>query len=224
MLDKEALKEEILEAFQFRHATKEFDPSKKIHEDDFRFILETGRLSPSSFGFEPWRFLVVQSPELREKIKNTAWGAAGKLPNASHFIVILARTKADTKYDSDYLKDHFKNVKQLPEEFMAKYLERIEEFQQKDFDLLDGERPLYDWASKQTYIALANMMTAAAQIGIDSCPIEGFNFEKMNELLTEEGLLEEGHFQISVMAAFGYRVKDPNSKTRRSYEDIVKWV
>lgn len=224
MHNKEALKQEILEAFQFRHATKEFDPEKKIAEEDFHFILETGRLSPSSFGFEPWRLLVVQSDELREKIKNTAWGAFSKLPEASHFVVILARTKLDTKYDSAYLQDHFTNVKKLPEEFMAKYLERIEEFQKSDFNLLEGERPLFDWACKQTYIVLANMMTAAAQIGIDSCPIEGFNFEKMNQLLADEGLLEGGRFGISVMAAFGYRVKDPNPKTRRPMDDIVKWV
>lgn len=91
--EKEALKEDILNAYQFRHATKEFDPNKKIPEEDFKFILETGRLSPSSFGFEPWRFVVVQNQELREKIKNTAWGAFGKLPEASHFVLILARTK-----------------------------------------------------------------------------------------------------------------------------------
>ncbi|RBW68811.1 NAD(P)H-dependent oxidoreductase [Bacillus taeanensis] len=224
MREKEVLKEDILNAFHSRHATKEFDPNKKVADDDFRFILETARLSPSSFGFEPWRFVVVQNPDLREKIKNTAWGAYGKLPEASHFVIILARTKVDTKYDSDYLRHHFQTIKQLPEDHMAKYLQRIEEFQKNDFNLLDGERPLHDWASKQTYIALANMMTAAAQIGIDSCPIEGFGVEKMNELLEEEGLLEDGHFTISVMVAFGYRVKEPNPKTRRPYDDIVKWI
>lgn len=196
MRDKDVLKDEILNAFHFRHATKEFDSEKKISDDDFRFILELGRLSPSSFGFEPWRFVVVQNPQLREKIRNTAWGAYGKLPAASHFVIILARTKLDTRYDSDYLKSHFKH---LPEEHMAKLLERIEEFQKVDFNLLDGDWPLFDWASKQTYIALANMMTAAAQIGIDSCPIEGFNMEKMNKLLDEEGLLEEGQDRKSVV-------------------------
>lgn len=224
MPDKEQVKNDLLDAYHFRHATKEFDPIKKVSDEDFRFIMETGRLSPSSFGFEPWRFVVVQNPELREKIKNTAWGAYGKLPEASHFVVILARTKKDTKYDSQYLQDHFKNVKNLPEDHMAKYLEKIEQFQKIDFDLLEGERPLYDWAGKQTYLALGNMMTAAAQIGVDSCPIEGFDIKKMNKLLDEEGLLEDGRFSISVMVAFGYRVKDPAPKTRRSYEDIVKYV
>ncbi|MCA0149346.1 MULTISPECIES: NAD(P)H-dependent oxidoreductase [Rossellomorea] len=224
MSTKDQIKQDILDAYHFRHATKEFDPDKKVSDDDFRFIMETGRLSPSSFGFEPWRFVVIQNPELREKIKNTAWGAYGKLPEASHFVVILARTKKDTKYDSDYLQDHFKNKKKMPEDHLAKYLERIEQFQKVDFDLLEGDRPLYDWAGKQTYIALGNMMTAAAQIGVDSCPIEGFDVEKMNTLLNEEGLLEDGHFGISVMVAFGYRVKDPAPKSRRPFEDIVKFV
>ena len=224
MSTKDQIKQDILDAYHFRHATKEFDPDKKVSDDDFRFIMETGRLSPSSFGFEPWRFVVIQNPELREKIKNTAWGAYGKLPEASHFVVILARTKKDTKYDSDYLQDHFKNKKKMPEDHLAKYLERIEQFQKVDFDLLEGDRPLYDWAGKQTYLALGNMMTAAAQIGVDSCPIEGFDVEKMNTLLNEEGLLEDGHFGISVMVAFGYRVKDPAPKSRRPFEDIVKFV
>lgn len=224
MNEKEQLKAEILKAFHFRHATKEFDSTKKISDEDFKFILETGRLSPSSFGTEPWRFVVVQSPELREKIKNTSWGAFGKLPEASHFVLYLARTRMDTKYDSEYLKSHFTTVKQMPEAHMARYLGRIEEFQKSDFNLLDGDRPLFDWACKQTYIALGNMMTAAAQIGIDSCPIEGFDLEKMNNLLDEEGLTENGHFGLSVMAAFGYRVNEPNKKTRRPFEDVVKWI
>lgn len=224
MSEKESLKEQIIKAYNFRHATKQFDPNKIIPEDDFRFILETGRLSPSSFGTEPWRFVVVQNPELREKIKNASWGAFGKLPEASHFVLFLARTRVDLTYDSDYLRNHFINVKQMPEEHMSRYLGRIEEFQKSDFKLLDGDRPLFDWACKQTYIALGNMMTAAAQIGIDSCPIEGFDIEKMNQLLNEAGLTENGRFGLSVMAAFGYRINEPSPKTRRPFDDVVKWI
>ncbi|WP_138417567.1 NAD(P)H-dependent oxidoreductase [Aquibacillus sediminis] len=224
MSSKNDKKREIIDAFHFRHSTKEFDPNKKITDDDFQFILEAGRLSPSSFGFEPWRFVVVQNKVLREKIKNTSWGAFGKLPEASHFVIFLARTKLDTKYDSAYLKNHFQQVMQMPEDFLPKYLQRIEEFQKDDFKLLDGERPLFDWACKQTYIALANMMTAAAQIGVDSCPIEGFSIDKMNQLLDQEGLLEDGHFGIAVMCAFGYRINDPSPKKRRPLDDVVKWI
>lgn len=72
MLDKQA----ILDAYQFRHACKAYDPARKISDDDFRFILETGRLSPSSFGLEPWRFVVVQEPQTRALIRDMAWGRA----------------------------------------------------------------------------------------------------------------------------------------------------
>jgi nitroreductase len=225
MQTNEELKRDILEAFNFRHATKEFDPEKKISKEDFDFILETGRLSPSSFGVEPWRFIVVQNQELRKKIKETSWGAYGKAENASHFVIFLARTASETRYDANYLREHFLNSAQIPEDFLAKFLSRIEEFQKEDFKLLDdGGRLLYEWACRQTYIALANMMTAAAQLKIDSCPIEGFNIEKMNALLEEEGLLEDGKFSISVMAAFGYRKQEPAPKKRRLKSDVIKWI
>lgn len=223
-MDKNKIKKDIIEAMHFRHATKKFDPAKEISEEDFRFILEAGHLSPSSFGIEPWRFLVVQSPELREKIKNTSWGAKGKIMDTSHFVIFLARTAKDTKYNAEYLLDHYKNVHQYPDEALQGLLPMIENFQKEDFDLLADDRRMLDWASKQTYIALANMMTAAAQIGIDSCPIEGFPLKEMNELLREEGLLEDDSFSISVMAAFGYRIEDPREKSRRPFDDIVKFV
>ncbi|QGH36957.1 NAD(P)H-dependent oxidoreductase [Gracilibacillus salitolerans] len=212
-----------MDAMHFRHATKKFDPNRKIDEEDFRFILDTGYLSPSSFGIEPWRFLVIQSPEMREKIKNTSWGARGKM-DASHFVIFLARTAKDTSYDADYLLDHYINVHQYPDEALQGLLPMIENFQKEDFDLLVDDRRMLDWSSKQTYIALANMMTAAAQIGVDSCPIEGFPIKEMNELLREEGLLEDDSFSISVMAAFGHRVQDAPEKSRRPFDDIVKFV
>lgn len=220
----ELTKQQILEAFQFRHATKEFDPDKKISDDDFHFILEAGRLSPSSVGYEPWKFVIVQNMELRDKLREVTWGAQGQLPTASHFVVILARTIKDTKYDSDYVKNQMLNVKGIPEETFAQMLIRYQSFQEDDLHLLDNERTIFDWASKQTYIALGNMMTAAALIGIDSCPIEGFHFDKVQEILTEEGLLEDGHLAISVMAAFGYRVREPRPKTRKKMNDVVQWI
>ncbi|WP_073202487.1 NAD(P)H-dependent oxidoreductase [Gracilibacillus kekensis] len=208
----------------FRHATKKFDPNKKISDEDFNFILETAYLSPSSFGIEPWRFLVIQNKKIREKIKNTSWGAKGKVMDASHFVILLARTAKDTKYDAEYLKNHFEKVHQFPNQAIEGILEMIENFQKSDFALLEDDRRMMDWSSKQTYIALANMMTSAAQIGIDSCPIEGFSIAEMNQLLREEGLLKDESFSISVMAAFGYRLQDAAKKIRRPYDDIVKWI
>ncbi|MEQ2528649.1 NAD(P)H-dependent oxidoreductase [Robertmurraya yapensis] len=220
----EETKQSILEALQFRHATKEFDPTKKISVEDFQFILEAARLAPSSVGYEPWKFLIVQNKELREKLRTVSWGSQGQLPTASHFVLILARTSKDTKYDSEYVKNQMLNVKQFPQEIFEQMLVRYKAFQEDDLNLLESERTMFDWASKQTYIALSNMMMAAAQIGIDSCPIEGFDFKKVQAILEEEGLTEEGHLAISVMAAFGYRVREPRQKTRKKMEDIVQWV
>ncbi|KHD86787.1 NAD(P)H-dependent oxidoreductase [Heyndrickxia ginsengihumi] len=216
-------KQEIIKAFQFRHATKEFDATKRISDDDFSFILEAARLSPSSVGFEPWKFLVVQNKELRDKLKAVSWGAQGQLPTASHFIVILAKT--NIRYDSEYVLNLNKNVKGMSDEIIEKITPRYKEFQESDFHLFDNDRALFDWACKQTYIALANMMTAAALIGIDSCPIEGFNYDAVHQVLEKEGLLENGEWDVAVMAAFGYRAHDPKRpKTRRKLEDIVQWV
>ncbi|KYG29752.1 NAD(P)H-dependent oxidoreductase [Priestia endophytica] len=216
-------KQEILDAFTFRHATKEFDPTKKISDEDFQFILETGRLSPSSVGYEPWKFLVVENEELKNKLKAVSWGAQGQIPTASHFVIILART--DARYDSEYVLDLQKNVKKVPNDVLETLMPRYKDFQENDFHLFESKRALFDWASKQSYIALGNMMTSAAQIGIDSCPIEGFNYDQVHEILKEEGLLEDGKLDISVMAAFGYRIHEPKrEKTRRSMDQVVQWV
>ncbi|MFP7737418.1 NAD(P)H-dependent oxidoreductase [Priestia aryabhattai] len=216
-------KQEILDAFNFRHATKEFDPTKKISVEDFQFILETGRLSPSSVGYEPWKFLVIENEALKEKLKAVSWGAQGQLPTASHFVIILSRT--DARYDSEYVLNLQKNVKEMPDDVLETLMPRYKDFQENDFHLFESKRSLFDWASKQSYIALANMMTSAAQIGIDSCPIEGFNYDQVHEILKEEGLLEDGKFDVSVMVAFGYRIHEPKrGKTRRSMDQVVQWV
>lgn len=224
MPDFTSRKKEILDAFKFRHATKEFNPEKKISEEDFRFILETARLSPSSLGIEPWKFIIIQNAQLKEKLRTVSWGAQGQLPTASHFVLILARTMKDTKYDSDYIAHQMKEVRNVPEDVFQNMLVRYKSFQESDFHLLDNERAIFDWSGKQTYIALGNMMTAAALIGIDSCPIEGFNMDKVNEILKEEGLLEDGSLGISVMAAFGYRAREPRPKVRKELDQIVQWV
>ncbi len=224
MDNNETKKQEIIKAFQFRHATKEFDPSKRISDDDFSFILETARLSPSSMGLEPWKFLVIKNDNLKQKLAQVSWGAVKQLPSASHFIIVLARTMTDTKYDTEYFAYQMKEIRQFSDELFAEKIQTYKTFQEDDLHLLDNERTMFDWACRQTYIALANMMTAAAQIGIDSCPIEGFSFDKVQKILTEEGLLEDGKLGVSVMAAFGYRDKEPRPKTRRQMSEIIQWV
>ncbi|GKU27677.1 NAD(P)H-dependent oxidoreductase [Clostridium folliculivorans] len=220
----DSVKKKIIDAYDFRHACKEFDDSKKISKEDFDFILETARLSPSSFGFEPWKFVVVQNPEFREELRKVSWGAQKQLPTASHFIVALSRTDKDMKYDSKYISEFMREVKKLPAEVAEGMRERLKDFQENDFKLFENKTALNDWASKQTYIALGNMMTAAAQIGIDSCPIEGFNKDKIEEILNSRGILEDGSLTVSYMVAFGYRKADPRPKTRQSIDKIVTWI
>lgn len=218
MLDKQ----DILQAFNFRHACKVFDATRKIPDADFRFVLETGRLSPSSFGFEPWRFLVVQDMALREKLRAVSWGAQGQFPSASHVVALLAR-KQDMLPGSAYTENFMRDVQKLSEEGIARRHTFYPQFHQTDFHL-DTPRAVFDWSCRQTYIALANMMTAAAMIGIDSCPIEGFNREHAESVLNDAGLLENGRFGLSVMVAFGYRVNPQPPKTRQAMDDVVRWA
>ncbi|MDT3424942.1 nitroreductase [Paenibacillus forsythiae] len=217
------VKDQIIQAYQFRHACKEFDPAKKISDADFDFILETGRLSPSSFGFEPWKFVVVQNAALREKLLPVTWGAQKQLPTSSHFVIALSRTKNDMVASSEHIQRMMKEVQLLPEEVQKGKGKVYQNFLENDFKLLESDRIAFEWGSRQTYIALGNMMTAAAQIGIDSCPIEGFDKEKVEQILQEEGILK-GNFGVACMVAFGYRVQDPRPKTRQTIEQVVEWV
>ncbi|ULO05589.1 NAD(P)H-dependent oxidoreductase [Paenibacillus sp. 19GGS1-52] len=219
-----SIQHEILSAFQFRHATKEFDSNKKISDIDFQFILETGRLSPSSFGFEPWRFVVVQSPEIREKLRPYARGANKQLPTASHFVLILARLPKDMLADSDYIQGMMENVQQLPPEGVEGKGKVYDAFLKTGFRLQENERAMFEWGCRQTYLALGNMMTAAAQIGIDSCPMEGFDKAEIERVLVEERIMDAEHFGIACMVAFGYRLHEPLNKTRQTADQVVQWV
>ncbi|CAM4127272.1 MULTISPECIES: NAD(P)H-dependent oxidoreductase [Flavobacterium] len=223
MTNSTILKQDIIKAFQSRHATKEFDATKKVSAENMNFILETAHLSPSSFGFEPWHFVVVQDAALRELLKPVAWGAPLKLDTASHFVLGLAMKAPMVKHDAEYIMHMMKEVKQLPEDVIEMYSKLYREFQERDFDL-DTDKKLFDWASKQTYIALGNMMTSAALIGIDSCPIEGFHQEKAEALLQEKFGIDTNKYGLAYMVAFGYRKEEPvRTKSRRNIEDVVSW-
>ena len=212
----------ILQTLQFRHACKVFDPKRKIPEDLFELIMEAAHLSPSSYGFEPWRFLIVQNMALREKLRTVTWGAQRSLPTASHFIIALARTSKDMRFDADYIWSMMRDVHHLPAEHLEKRKSLVKNFQESDFQLLESERALLDWASKQTYIALANMMTVAALMGIDSCPVEGFPMNKVNAILREDFEIDTEHFRVSYMVAFGYRSESQPPKSRQPRENIFQ--
>lgn len=127
-----------------------------------------------------------------------------------------------TKWDSDYVDYMLKDVKQLPEDVREMYLKFYREFQERDFDL-DTDKKLFDWASKQSYIALGNMMSSAALIGVDSCPIEGFHQEKAEALLAEKFGVDTNLYGLSYMVAFGHRKEEPREKTRRQINEVITW-
>lgn len=214
-------KEQMLDVFHRRASTRYYDANKKISDDDFNGILEFARLSPSSVGSEPWKFLVIQNQNLRQKLKPVSWGMLTQLDDCSHLVVILAKKNA--RYDSQFLRESMLR-RGLTEEQMPAVVEKYRKFQCEDAEFGNNDRTLFDWASKQTYIALANMLTGAAAMGIDSCPIEGFDYKAVNQILADEGLMDLQEWGVSVMATFGYRAKEIKPKARQAMDQIVTWV
>lgn len=206
----------FLESMKFRHACKVFDENKKISAGEFDFILEVGRLSPSSTGLGQWDFLVVQNEQLRQKIREASWNQV-QITSCSHLLVILAKV-AEVKSVGEY-------VEKMIDRREDKAPDMIGDRKKFYGDFLEGrfhrdDELVYHWSSKQCYIAAANMMTAAASLGIDSCPIEGFDEAALNKILG----LDTSKQRVCLMVPFGYRVKPQPKRYRRELSDIVKWI
>ena len=214
-------REQALEIFKRRVSVRYYDPARKISAEDFAAVLDFGRLSPSSVGCEPWQFVVVQNAALREKIKPFAWGMQASISDASHVVFLLARKHA--RYDSPAFEELMDRRGLTAEERVGAF-ERYRRFQTHDMPIADDERALFDWASKQTYIALGNMLTGAAMLGIDSCAIEGMEYAVVEKILAEAGLLDPENYGLSVAATFGYRVRDITPKPRRDASETVIWA
>lgn len=213
---------EILEAFNYRYACKKFNKDKKVSDEDFATIIESARLSPSSFGLEPWKFLLLKNEKMKEDFKEFAWGGINSLNGASHIVIVLAKkgVTADSKHMAHMLKD----VKKVSGEVENIIKEEFHDFQKNQFKLLENERVLFDWASKQTYIALGNMMTTAAFLGIDSCAIEGFEKDKAEKYLSEKGLLNTDEYGMSYMVSFGYRDEEQPVKIRQQLSEVFEVI
>lgn len=204
----------FLDAMNFRHACKIFDDSKKISSEDLNYILECGRKSPSSFGMEQWKFLVVQNQELKEKIKPLCWGQP-QISTCSDLVIILAK-KDVLKTESGYPKKMFSR-RGLPEEKVDAYVDLYTNFMAPTFA---ESFKLYSWSARQCYLAAANMMTGAAFIGIDSCPIEGFDKEAVEKLLE----LNSAEFELAMMLPFGYRLNEQSKQERLSFDEVVEFI
>jgi nitroreductase len=201
---------EFADAMQFRHACKRFNDDK-IPEAQFAQILEFGRMSPSSFGMEPWRFLVIEDAALRETLRPLCWNQP-QITECSHLTVITADNES-VRPGSEYVKKMFAR-RGLPEEGLQRYLERYESHMTPQFHSREGVEA---WTHKQCYIAAANMMTGAATLGIDSCPIEGF--EKAN---VETALQLAPAYSVAIILAFGYRLNAQPEHVRLPSEAVVQ--
>lgn len=211
----------LIETLTKRFTCKRYDPEGGVSDDDFATILEAARLSPSSFGFEPWKLLVIERPGLVDEIREQAWGAKR---NADRTVVILARR--DVTAESAWVHHIAHDIQGLSEADEQTRLETFAKLQRDDLHVLDNERTLFDWAGKQTYIALANMLTAAALLGVDATPIEGYNRDGLEKLLAGHGLYNKDDWGISVLVQFGVHdaTHRPVVKTRRPIEEVVEWV
>ncbi|UZA02685.1 NAD(P)H-dependent oxidoreductase [Moraxella bovis] len=214
-------KDDLISAFHRRVSMRSYDGNKKIPADEFNTILEMGRLSPSSVGSEPWQFLVLQNHDLRQKLKSYAWGIP-TMETASHVVAILAKKNA--RYDTPYFGE-IMDRRGLQGDDRVKIMEVYKKFQSEDIAILDSDRSLFDWANKQTNLHRpCQYDDGAAMLGIDSCPIEGFDYKEVNRILAEEGLFDPAEWGVSVMVTFGYRDKEIKPKARKTFEQVVKFV
>jgi nitroreductase len=197
----------FIDAMNFRHACKAFDPEKKVSTSDQQQILEFGRLSPSSFGTEPWHFLVINNIELRKKIRPACWNQ-GQITDAAFIVVYLARLPQEFRRDSAFMRERLWRRSQEESGY-----QRLQNFV---IDYL-AEQNTGEWAKRQTYLALANMMTGASTLGIDSCPIEGFDPEALKEVLKDH--VNWKSFCPVALCAFGYR---KGAQTQRFREPLEK--
>ncbi len=205
MCDRETLESSLY----FRHACKRFDPEREIPEADLRFILEAGRLAPSSFGMEPWRFIVIRDQELKEKLRPVCWDQP-QITDCSDLVVIAGQIAAVA--DPDYYEAMFRR-RGLPEEMTRAYIERYETY-------IGKLHSLVGWVAKQCYIAADHMMIYGALTGVDSCPIEGFEPRKVDKILG----LDRKKERTTLLLPLGYRLQEPPEKKRRPFDEVVSFL
>ena len=198
--------EALLKSLQWRYAVKKFDPRKKITPQEWETLEDALILSASSYGLQPWKFLIVQKPDIRKKLTPASWNQT-QVEDSSHFIVFLVKDALDKAYIDQFIESISK-TRGTPLEKLEGYRKMIVG------DLIDGPRSksIRDWAARQAYLALGNLMTSAAVLGIDSCPMEGIDPEKYDEILELKG----SGYSTLVCLALGHRSdEDHHSKAKK---------
>ena len=207
----------IIENRTWRYATKKFDSTKKISDEDFELLLESVRLSASSYGLQPYHIFVVSDQEIREKLKPVSWGQS-QITDASHLLVLANQTDFGGELVDDYLVN-LSEIRNIPIEELKDYSDFAKS------KLVDLPKNIKNnWAAKQVYIALGNLMQAAAELKIDTCPMEGFEAEAYDKIL---GLTEKG-LTATVVIPVGYRSDEDETqhlaKVRKSNKELFTHI
>jgi nitroreductase len=193
---------QVLEQLQWRYAAKKFDPTRIIADDVWHVLEQSMVLAPSSFGLQPWKFIVVRNPELKQQLVGASYNQA-QVGEASHLVVFAIQTGLG-EADVDRYINRMSEVQGVPTENLEGYAKVIKGF------ITNAKFSLEDWAARQVYIALGQYMTTAAMLGVDTCPIEGFIPPKYDEIL---GLAGTGYRSVVVCPA-GYRSAEDKSAAR----------
>jgi nitroreductase len=207
--------DQLLHALQWRYATKIFDPTRKIPAGLWHTLEQCLVLSPSSYGLQPYRFLVVTDPAKRAELLPHSWNQK-QVVDCSHFVVFAARVKM-TEADVDKFIKRITDVRKIPADSMNTYRGMMLG------DVVHGPRSkiAHEWATRQVYIALGNLMTCAAVLGVDACPMEGIHPPEFNRILDLQG----GDYATVVACALGYRAANDKyasaPKVRHEPKDLV---
>ena len=210
--------QQLLNALEWRYATKVFDPAKKIPADIWHALEQALVLTPTSYGMQPYQFLVVQDAAKRAALLPHSWNQK-QVVDCSHFVVFTARTEM-TEADVAKLIQRTSEVRGIPLEKLNFNRDMILS------DVVKGPRgkTAHEWAARQCYIALGNLMTSAAVLGVDACPMEGINPLEYDHVL---GLNGSG-FKTVVACALGYRAAGDKyanlPKVRFETKDLVRVI
>ena len=196
----------LLEQLNWRYATKQFDPNQLIPADIWQALEKSLVLTPSSYGLQPWKFLIITNPQLKEELKPLSWNQS-QVTDCSHFVVFTIK-KNLAPADVDHFVETIASVRGVTVESLTGYRNMMVN------DVVYGSRSLTvnEWATRQVYIALGNFMTSAALLGVDTCPLEGIEPSKYDRVLK----LPEQGFATVVACAAGYRAADDK------YADLAK--
>jgi len=204
--------DEFMEAINFRHACRLFDPERGIPDALFGKIIEAGRLAPSSLGLQPWHFVAVADGKVKSALR-AGCGDQRQVTECSRFVILLARKPHHFEPGSPYLADIFHRNGMPPEKI--NFIE---------LRLASGRAEILQWAKTQTYVAGTQMMMAAAFLGLDSCPVMGNPAEIAGTISEFVPAFDMDEFEVVWNIAFGYRAGEQLPRVRLPVEEIATFV